>query len=229
MVKCPLIGANFFRSYKLLVDLEGESLTSKKSGYKITTTAVPSVEFFALVCSPTYVPGVSAPAVASGLPTLHQSHGPFPKLLAEFADVCNSPKVLPAAIYTRTILHKIITLGGPASKYRRLDAEKLAVAEEEFRSLEKQVIIHRSSSSWASPLHMVKKVDGSWRPCSGFRWLNLQTEPDRYPVQNIAELTTKLHGARVFSKFRLEKRLTPGPSKASTCAQNSQLPAIRII
>ena len=110
--------------------------------------------------------------------------------------------MLPAA--THTVLHEINTSGRPvASKYRRLDADKLAAAKEEFRSLEKQGIIRRSSSSWASPLHMVKKTDGSWRPCGDFRRLNLQTEPDRYSVLNIADLTAKLHG--VFSKLDLRK------------------------
>ena len=52
---------------------------------------------------------------------------------------------------------------------------------------------------------MVKKTDGSWRPCGDFRRLNLQTEPDRYSVPNIADLTAKLHGARVFSKLDLRK------------------------
>ena len=207
-VKFPLIGADFLRSYKLLVDLEGENLTSKKSGYKISTTAVPSAGLFASVCSPAYVPA----APADKQPSLHQSHGPFPKLLAHFADVCNSSKMLPAA--THTVLHEINTSGHPvASKYRRLDADKLAAAKEEFRSLEKQGIIRRSCSSWASPLYMVKKADGSWCPCGDFRRLNLQTEPDRYSVPNIADLTAKLHGARVFSKLDLRKGYHQVPVK----------------
>ena len=210
-VKFPLIGADFLRSFKLLVDLDGGNLTVKKSGYKILTTAVPSAGFFASVCSPAYMP-VVPPAVAHQTPTLRQNHGPFPKLLAEFADVCNSSKLLPAA--THQVLHEINTSGRPvASKYRRLDADKLAAAKEEFRSLEQQGIIRRSKSSWASPLHMVKKGDGSWRPCGDFRRLNLQTEPDKYSVPNIADLTAKLHGARVFSKLDLRKGYHQVPVK----------------
>ena len=210
-VKFPLIGADFLRSFKLLVDLDGGNLTAKKSGYKILTTAVPSAGFFASVCSPAYMP-VVPPAVAHQTPTLRQNHGPFPKLLAEFDDVCNSSKLLPAA--THQVLHEINTSARPvASKYRRLDADKLAAAKEEFRSLEQQGIIRRSKSSWASPLHMVKKGDGSWRPCGDFRRLNLQTEPDKYSVPNIADLTAKLHGARVFSKLDLRKGYHQVPVK----------------
>ena len=45
--------------------------------------------------------------------------------------------------------------------------------------LERDDTVRRSTILWASPLHMVAKKDGSWRPCSDFQWLNLVTEPDR--------------------------------------------------
>ena len=34
------------------------------------------------------------------------------------------------------------------------------------------------------PLHLVKKEEGSFRPCSDYRLLNNQTKPDTYAVQN---------------------------------------------
>ena len=51
------------------------------------------------------------------------------------------------------------------AKARRLDPDKLETAKKEFASMEKAGIIRRSTSPWSSPLNMVKKKDGSWRPC----------------------------------------------------------------
>jgi hypothetical protein len=53
--------------------------------------------------------------------------------------------------------------------FRRLDAQKLAAVKAEFVALERDGIIRLSSSPWASPLHMVKKPDGSWRCCGYYR------------------------------------------------------------
>jgi hypothetical protein len=88
---------------------------------------------------------------------------------------------------------------------RRLDPEKHRIAEEEFLALEKAGIIRHSNSPWASPLHLVPKKDGSWRPCGDYRRLNAVTIPDRYPLPNMQSLNDRMAGCTVFSKIDLVK------------------------
>jgi hypothetical protein len=66
-------------------------------------------------------------------------------------------------------------------------------------------IIRRSNSPWSSPLHMVQKKDGGWRPCGDYRRLNNITTPDRYPLPNIQDLNNRLAGCTVFSTLDLVK------------------------
>ena len=122
----------------------------------------------------------------------------------QFPGVFNPAKTLPPVVHS--VEHHIETEGRPvAAKYRRLDPGKLLAAKKEFEEMERQGIVRRSKSSWASPLHMVKKSDGSWRPCGDFRRLNLQTLPDRYTSPNIADLAARLDGCKFFTKLDLRK------------------------
>jgi hypothetical protein len=71
--------------------------------------------------------------------------------------------------------------------------------------MEKDEIICRSRSDWASPLHMVNKADGSWRPCGDYRRLNFVMVANKYPVPVMQDLSARLNGCRVFSKLYLKK------------------------
>jgi hypothetical protein len=113
-------------------------------------------------------------------------------ILDEFPEVANASKVLPPS--SHWVEHFIST------KFRRLDAEKRQAAKAEFEQLEREGIVQRSTSPWASPLHMVMKKDGSWRPCGDFRRLNLVTEPDTYPLPNMLDFLPGSLGARFLEK-----------------------------
>ena len=76
----------------------------------------------------------------------------------------------------------------------QLDTEKLAAAKKEFAALEAAGVVRRSTSPWASPLHMVRKADGSWRPCGDYRRLNAVTVPDTYPIPNMMDFIARAAG-----------------------------------
>jgi hypothetical protein len=71
--------------------------------------------------------------------------------------------------------------------------------------LERDGIISWSSSPWASPLHMVKKPDGSWRCCGDYRRLNNVTLPDTYPLPNMMDFSARVAGCSIFTKIDLRK------------------------
>jgi hypothetical protein len=124
--------------------------------------------------------------------------------LAEFEDVVCPSKVLPPV--GTDVEHHVKTSGPPiASRLCRLDAKKLAAAKAEFLQLEKDGIFRRSDSPWSSPLHMVRKVDGSWRPCGDFRRLNMVTVTDLYPLPNMLDFASKAAGSTIFTKIDLRK------------------------
>ncbi len=125
-------------------------------------------------------------------------------ILDEFPEVPNAAKVLPPS--SHGVEHFIATKGlAIASKFRQLDAEKLQAAKAEFEQLEREGIVQRSTSPWASPLHMVMKKDGMWRPCGDFRCLNLVTDPDTNPLPNMLDFSARVAGCKVFSKIDLRK------------------------
>ena len=65
--------------------------------------------------------------------------------------------------------------------------------------MEQMGIVRRSDSPWSSPLHVVPKSDGGWRPCGDYRRLNTVTDDDRYPLPHIQDFNGRLSGATIFS------------------------------
>jgi hypothetical protein len=125
--------------------------------------------------------------------------------LLEFDDVVNPSKALPP-LQSSDVFHHIKTTGPPiASRFCRLDGEKLAAAKKEFEQLERDGIVRRSDSPWSSPLHMVEKADGIWWPCGDFWRLNLVIEPDSYPLPNMLDFAHVAAGCSIFSKIDLRK------------------------
>lgn len=177
-----ILGADFIAGHQLLVDMAQKSLISP--GHAVVPLMPSSLEE-RLVVSASFT-------------------GRFEKLLSEF-NALLVPSRYPAAIPS-DIQCEIVTNGGPVfQRPRPLHGVKLDAMKAEFRALEQLGIIRRSKSAWASPLHVVPKADGSFRPCGDYRQLNAVTEPDRYPLPLLSDFAGNLAGCTVFSKVDLIK------------------------
>jgi hypothetical protein len=116
-----------------------------------------------------------------------------------FPSVTNPPSTSWPSPKHKTV-HSIHTSGPPVLAHARpLSTAQLAFAEKTFKELESLWIVRLSSSPWATPLHMVPKSNGGWRPCVDYRQLNNVTIPDKYPLPNMQGLSSFLHDAKVFS------------------------------
>ena len=82
--------------------------------------------------------------------------------------------------------------------------------------MEAQGLIRRSFSSWGSPLHLVPKPDGTWRPCGDYRLLNSRTVKDRYTLPLLRDFAANMSGSKVFSVIDLKKAYYQVPLSKSS-------------
>jgi len=76
--------------------------------------------------------------------------------------------------------------------------------ERQVTDMLQQGIIQKSSSSFASPVLLVKKKDQTWHFCVDYRQLNAITAKAKYPVPVIEELLDELAATSVFSTLDLQ-------------------------
>lgn len=182
-VKQAILGADFLRTFKLVVDLHNKRLvdtvTNLRSYGSIIRYDEPSISSF-------------------------QHDNPYKDLLEKYPDITlpmsykNSP--------SHSIFHHIETTGPPVhARVRPLHPDRYRKVKEEFKYMQEAGICRPSMSPWASPLHVVDKKDGGIRPCGDYRQLNAITKPDRYPVPRLQDFTYGLSGKKYFSKVDINR------------------------
>lgn len=181
-IHVPIIGADFLAHFGLVVDLRNKLLIDSKTSLSVNcyagTSSVISTKLFSF-------------------------EDQYTTLLRSFPRLVGTPDYfLPVK---HTVRHFIVTEGHlPFCRPRRLDAVKFNIAREEFNQMVELGICRPSSSSVATPLHMVpKKEPNDWRPCGDYRQLNAVTIPDRYPLPHIQDFNAHLFGCKVFAKIDL--------------------------
>lgn len=177
----PIIGADFLHYFELLVDIRRRRLIDRNEGKNVKT-------FF-------------AHEATTPIFTVTHAHS-WINLLSEFPKVTRESPV--PKKFLHSVVHELPTTGPPLfSRLRRLPPERLQIARREFNFMQEKGICRPSASAWASPLLLVAKKDGTFRPCGDYRRLNAVTRADRYPLPHLHDFTANLADKTVFTKLDL--------------------------
>ena len=126
------------------------------------------------------------------------------KILCEYKDIFEEPIELPP--FRKHHDHKIQLKEGSNPVNQRPYRYSIHQKNEIDKIVEDMLVsgtVQNSSSSYASPVVLVKKKDGSWRLCVDYRELNGMTVKDRFPIPLIEDLMDELGGLIIYFKIDL--------------------------
>ena len=124
------------------------------------------------------------------------------QMLEEFSDVLTD---LPGRTNLIEYEMKLTTTDPIRSKPYAVPHAKRDLLKQEIEKMLRMGVIEKSSSSYASPVVLVPKADGSLRFCIDYRKLNSITIFDPEPIPNVEDLFSKLSSGKYFSKLDLAK------------------------
>ena len=186
-VSQPILGIDFLSHYKLIVDCSNACLLDTVTNISVCCTSVDVPHVHPVIKLTPNLPH-TVDTLLKQYPSLTSPHqfrdGPTQSRVYHYIETGNSRPVFARA--------------------RQLAPDKYDSAKAEFESMVRSGIARPSNSPWASPLHMVKKSDGTWRPCGDYRRVNTLTTPDRYPIPHICTyILTCPHRRTLFLQTRL--------------------------
>lgn len=161
----------------------------------VTSNSKPEVEKLEMKEPEVLKPDLPKPDVPKPSGTRPHIHDAYPKLFA--------PGVGKAINFIHRVKQRQ-DVDPVMQKLRRLPFAVRGKVTKELLRLEKADIIERiDSSEWVSPIVVVGKKSGDVRLCVDLREVNKAIVVDKYPLPDITELFTQLHGSKVFSKLDL--------------------------
>lgn len=123
------------------------------------------------------------------------------QVLSDYQHLFKEPTTLPPP---RQCDHQIELVPGaqPVNirPYRYTPAQKSEI-ENQLAEMLKNRTIKPSTSPYASPVLLLRKMDGTWRFCVDYRHLNAISVKNKHPLPIVDELLDELAGSKWFSKL----------------------------
>jgi hypothetical protein len=101
-----------------------------------------------------------------------------------------------------------IDVGGHSpikQNYYRVSPAQQELLRHEVNEMLRLGVIQPSQSEWGSPLILVKKPCGKWRPCVDYRRVNAVSKGDAYPLPRLDDLVDRLGGATYITTLDANK------------------------